>query len=159
MLLPREMVPLGALFRIVCWCCLTLPSPCWGPSVLQGAELGNYIPPNPVPAGFLLARATGMEFGSPTEGDVDVWRGCEMWASRKAGESPASGFHVWPPVNPVHTQLRSIRNKAGDWLMDFCEANNLSMANTCFKQRNMYTWVSPHGQCRNQIDYIIRSRR
>lgn len=27
-----------------------------------------------------------------------------------------------------------VRNKAGDQLMDFCEANNLSIANTWFKQ-------------------------
>lgn len=27
-----------------------------------------------------------------------------------------------------------VRNEAGDWLVDFCEANNVTITNTCFKQ-------------------------
>ena len=35
------------------------------------------------------------------------------------------------------------------------------MANTLFQQhkRRLYTWTSPDGQHRNQIDYILRSQR
>ena len=29
-----------------------------------------------------------------------------------------------------------VRNEAEDWLMDFCEANNLSIASTCIEQLN-----------------------
>ena len=31
---------------------------------------------------------------------------------------------------------QGVRNKAGDWLLDFCKANCLSIANACFMQRN-----------------------
>ncbi|XP_061463080.1 craniofacial development protein 2-like isoform X1 [Rhineura floridana] len=53
------------------------------------------------------------------------------------------------------------RNEAGERLVQFCEANNLFIANTCFQQpkRRLYTWTSPNGQYRNQIDYIIGRRR
>ena len=43
----------------------------------------------------------------------------------------------------------------------FCEANALVTANTLFQQhkRRLYTWTSPDGQHRNQIDYILCSQR
>ena len=39
--------------------------------------------------------------------------------------------------------------------------NTLVIANTLFQQhkRRLYTWTSPDGQHRNQIDYIICSQR
>jgi len=49
------------------------------------------------------------------------------------------------------------RNAAGDCLYNFCAGNSLSIANTLFKQppRRLYTWQSPNGNTRNQIDYIM----
>ena len=52
-----------------------------------------------------------------------------------------------------------IRNEAGQRLIEFCQANALVIANTLFQQhkRRLYTWTSPDGQHRNQIDYILCS--
>ena len=46
-------------------------------------------------------------------------------------------------------------------LIDFCQENALVIANTLFQQhkRWLYTWTSPDGQYRNQIDYILCSQR
>ena len=53
------------------------------------------------------------------------------------------------------------RNEAGDTLVDFCKENQLWIANTHYQQhaRRLYTWTSPGGLYRNQIDYIICSQR
>ena len=42
-----------------------------------------------------------------------------------------------------------------------CQENALVVANTLFQQhkRRLYTWTSPDGQHRNQIDYIRCSKR
>jgi hypothetical protein len=52
------------------------------------------------------------------------------------------------------------RNEAGECLLEFCEENALFIANTFFKQpeRRLYTWTSPDGIYKNQIDYIIGRR-
>ena len=54
-----------------------------------------------------------------------------------------------------------IRNEAGQMLMEFCQENALVIANTLFQhhKRKLYTWTSPDGQHRNQIDYILCSQR
>ena len=54
-----------------------------------------------------------------------------------------------------------IRNEAGQRLIKFCQENALVIANTLFQQhkRRLYTWTSPDGQHRNQIDYILCSQR
>ena len=41
----------------------------------------------------------------------------------------------------------------------FCQENALVISNTLFQQhkRRLYTWTSPDGQHRNQIDYILCS--
>ena len=53
--------------------------------------------------------------------------------------------------------------EAGDKLgvIEFCQENALVIANTLFQQhkRRIYTWTSPDGQHRNQIDYILCSQR
>ena len=43
----------------------------------------------------------------------------------------------------------------------FCQENTLFIANTLFQQhkRRLYTWTSPDGQHRNQIDYVLCSQR
>ena len=53
-----------------------------------------------------------------------------------------------------------IRNEAGQRLIEFCQENALVIANTLFQQhkRRLYTWTSPDGQHRNQIDYILCSQ-
>ena len=53
------------------------------------------------------------------------------------------------------------RNEAGDRLVQFCEENELSITNTFFEQpdRRLYTWTTPDGNHRNQIDYIICKQR
>ena len=51
--------------------------------------------------------------------------------------------------------------KQGKDLIEYCQENALVIANTLFQQhkRRLYTWTSPDGQNRNQIDYILCSRR
>ena len=46
-------------------------------------------------------------------------------------------------------------------VIEFCQENALVIANTLFQQhkRRLYTWASPDGQHRNQIDYILCSQR
>ena len=53
------------------------------------------------------------------------------------------------------------RNEAGQRLIEFCQENTVVIANTLFQQhkRRLYTWASPDGQHRNQIDYILCSQR
>ena len=52
-------------------------------------------------------------------------------------------------------------NEAGQRLTEFCQGNKLVIASTLFQQRKrrLYTWTSPDGQHRNQIDYILCSQR
>ena len=54
-----------------------------------------------------------------------------------------------------------VRNEAGQRLIEFSQQNALDIANTLFQQhkRRLYTWTSPDGQHRNQIDYILCSER
>ena len=54
-----------------------------------------------------------------------------------------------------------IQNEAGQRLIEFCQENVLVIANTLFQQhkRRVYTWTSPDGQHRNQIDSILCSQR
>ena len=51
--------------------------------------------------------------------------------------------------------------QVGQRLTEFCQENALVVANTLFQKykRRLYTWTSPDGQHRNQIDYILCSRR
>ena len=54
-----------------------------------------------------------------------------------------------------------VQNEAGQRLTEFCQESTLVIANTLFQQhkRRLYTWTSPDGQYRNQIDYILCSQR
>ena len=53
------------------------------------------------------------------------------------------------------------RNERGDRLAEFAVENELTIMNTVFLQhpRRLYTWTSPDGNYRNQIDYIIAPKR
>ena len=55
----------------------------------------------------------------------------------------------------------AVQNEAGQRLIEFCQENALVIANTLFQQhqRKLYTWTSPDGQNRTQIDYIPCSQR
>ena len=54
-----------------------------------------------------------------------------------------------------------VQNEARQRLTEFCQENALVIANILFQQhkRRLYTWTSPDGQHRNQIDYILCSQR
>ena len=54
-----------------------------------------------------------------------------------------------------------VQNEAEQRLTEFCQENALVIANTLFQQhkRRLYTWTSPDGQHRNQIDYVLCSQR
>ena len=54
-----------------------------------------------------------------------------------------------------------VQNEPGQRLIEFCQENTLVTANTLFQQhkRRLYTWTSPDGQYRNQIDYILCNQR
>jgi len=51
--------------------------------------------------------------------------------------------------------------EGGEILLDWMKSNGLIAANTCFQHRRKekYTWVSPDGQYKNMIDYIIVRKR
>ena len=65
----------------------------------------------------------------------------------------------WPGVTGKFDL--GIWNEVGQRLIEFCQENALVIANTLFQQhkRKLYTWTSPDGQHRNQIDYILCSQR
>ena len=50
-----------------------------------------------------------------------------------------------------------LQNEAGQRLTKFCQENTLVIANTLFQQhkRRLYTWTSPDGQHRNQIEFFL----
>ena len=54
-----------------------------------------------------------------------------------------------------------MRNEPGQRLVEFCKENALVIASTLFQQhkKRLYTWTSPDGQHRNQIQYILCSQR
>ena len=54
-----------------------------------------------------------------------------------------------------------VQSEARQRLIEFCQENALVIANTLFQQhkRRLYTWTSPDGQHRNQIDYLLCSQR
>ena len=54
------------------------------------------------------------------------------------------------------------RNERGSRLLQFCEENNMMIANTYFqhpKRRLYITWRSPGDIYRNQIDFILINKR
>ena len=77
------------------------------------------------------------------------YRGLEC-KSRKS-RNTWSNRQIWP----WSTEWNRAR------LIELCQENVLVIANTLFQQhkRRLYTWTSPDGQHRNQIDYILCSQR
>ena len=62
---------------------------------------------------------------------------------------------------PGVTGKFGLQNEAGQRLIEFCQENALVIANTLFQQhkRRLYTWTSPDGQHRNQIDYLLGNQK
>ena len=54
-----------------------------------------------------------------------------------------------------------VQKETGQRLTEFCQENTLVIASTLFQQpkRQLYTWTSPDGQYRHQIDYVLCSQR
>ena len=77
------------------------------------------------------------------------YRGLEC-KSRKS-ENTWSNRKIW----------LGVQNETGHRLTEFSKQNELVRANTLFQQhkRRLYTWTSPDGQHRNQIDDILCSQR
>ena len=81
--------------------------------------------------------------------------------------SPLFYIHLecGPHPRTTHISLFKIGlgmwNEAGQRLIEFCQEKALVIANTLFQQhkRRLYTWTSPDGQHRNQIDYNLCSQR
>ena len=50
-----------------------------------------------------------------------------------------------------------VQKEAGKRIIEYCQENMIVITNTLFKQhrRRLYTWTSPDGQYRNQIDDIF----
>ena len=63
-------------------------------------------------------------------------------------------LHIdYPDAIGKHTVGKG--NERGELLAEFCTRNNLVVTNTRFPKRKLYTWTSPDGSTRNQIDFII----
>ena len=52
------------------------------------------------------------------------------------------------------------RNNRGDMLVEFAERNNLKIMNTFFnkKENRKWTWRSPNGETKNEIDFILSEK-
>ncbi|XP_075990548.1 uncharacterized protein LOC142986144 [Anticarsia gemmatalis] len=58
------------------------------------------------------------------------------------------------------TYSNKTRSRNGEFITNFAQRNNLSILNTMFmrKKKNMWTWISPDGKTKNQIDFIMTNR-
>ena len=52
------------------------------------------------------------------------------------------------------------RNQQGDMLVEFAEHHGLKIVNTLFKKHcnRFWTWISPNGETKNEIDYILTDK-
>ena len=52
------------------------------------------------------------------------------------------------------------RNRRGDMLVEHAERHKFKIMNTFFKKRlnRRWTWISPNGATKNEIDYIMTDR-
>ena len=77
---------------------------------------------------------------------IEEWN-AKIGSQETPGETGKFGLGLW--------------NEAGQRLIEFCQENALVIANTLFQhhKRRLYTWTSPDGQHRKQIDYILCSQR
>ena len=103
---------------------------------------------------YLLAES------SPCDCRAEVWFSCwlSFWATLCC-QNAKVGSQETPGITGKFGC--GVRNEVGQRLIEFCQENTLVIANTLFQQhkRRLYTWTSPDGQHRNQIDYILCSPR
>ena len=55
----------------------------------------------------------------------------------------------------IGTHTIGQHNSRGESLAKFCTKNDLVATNTLFKKRKLFTWISPDGKTKNQIDFIL----
>ena len=50
--------------------------------------------------------------------------------------------------------------RLGEGFIEFCDTDELRNTYNCFKKRKrrLYTWTSPDGKYKNQIDYVLVKR-
>ena len=65
-------------------------------------------------------------------------------------------LHLTEPevVGPYNNIIRG-NNERGKTLISFCKQNRLVVANSLFKHRNKFTWISPGDRIRNTINFIM----
>lgn len=53
-----------------------------------------------------------------------------------------------------------VRNARGERLIEFAEGNNYRILNTFFNKReeDKWTWISPNGEYRNEIDFVMANK-
>ena len=53
-----------------------------------------------------------------------------------------------------------LRNTRGKMLINFAQCNSLKIINTLYKKqtKRRWTWVSPNGETKNEIDYILSNK-
>lgn len=58
------------------------------------------------------------------------------------------------------TYSKKPRSRNGEHITNFALQNNLVILNTVFRKnkKNMWTWISPDGKTKNQIDFIMSNR-
>ena len=97
---------------------------------------------------------------------VTPWALCLMpvppsptWTLAKPGTLSFSKCVSWVP--PPEAPIQWVWVWAKNWYILSSQESTLVIANTLFQQhkRRLYTWTSPDGQHRNQIDYILCSQR
>ena len=97
----------------------------------------------------LINTKWGRERGRKWETGIDIYTLlCTKVGSQETpGVTGKFGLGIW--------------NEAGQRLIEFCQENAMIITNTLFQQhkRRLYTWTSPDGQHRKQIDYILCSQR
>ena len=65
------------------------------------------------------------------------------------------GLHIEEPsVVDKHNNIERDHNDRGKTFVNFCKQNNLSIANTLFKHRRKYMWISTGERVKNTIDFI-----
>jgi exonuclease III len=71
------------------------------------------------------------------------------------------GKHIGGEGDTIGGHGLGEQNEAGERLIEFCDGNRLRITNTWFEQpkRRLYTWTSPDGIHKNQIDYILINKR
>ena len=116
-----------------------------------------------------LGQEDFLEEGRATHSSVLAWRipiDRDSWGAtihRVAQSQTRLNAKVGSQEIPGVTGKFGLRvqDETRQRLIDFCQENALVIANTCFQQhkRRLYTWTSPDGQYRNQIDYILCSQR